>query len=71
MYTHHALACATLLAATLVAGAQRPDPKAREGSLKVGDPAPDFSIQDTEGKNTLALSARRGRPVVLCFGSCT
>jgi cytochrome oxidase Cu insertion factor (SCO1/SenC/PrrC family) len=53
------------------AGAQRPGNRRQVGSLKVGDPAPDFTIQDTDGKQTLTLSARKGRPVVLVFGSCT
>lgn len=44
----------------------------REGSLKVGDAAPDFTLSDREGKKTVRLSAFQGkRPVVLIFGSYT
>jgi cytochrome oxidase Cu insertion factor (SCO1/SenC/PrrC family) len=43
----------------------------REGSLKVGDLAPDFAVQDVSGQQTVRLSELRGRPVVLIFGSCT
>jgi cytochrome oxidase Cu insertion factor (SCO1/SenC/PrrC family) len=47
---------------------QRPN---REGSLKPGDPAPDFILKDVEGKSTVKLSDLRGKPAVLVFGSCT
>lgn len=56
-----------LLAATLAAGAPRP----REGDLNVGSAAPDFTVQDADGKKTVKLSALNGKPVVLIFGSCT
>jgi len=46
-------------------------PQRREGALKVGDVAPDFSIKDVEGKSTTKLSELKGKPVVLIFGSCT
>ncbi|NQT54514.1 redoxin domain-containing protein [bacterium] len=52
------------------AGARRNRPC--EGSLKVGDPAPDFTLKQLDGKGTVALSSLRGkRPVVLVFGSYT
>jgi len=41
------------------------------GELKVGDAAPDFTIKDVEGKQSVSLSALQGKPVVLLFGSCT
>lgn len=47
---------------------KRPQPK---DDLKVGDPAPDFTLQDVEGKQTVKLSGLKGKPVVLIFGSCT
>ena len=47
------------------------DLRSREGKLKVGDRAPDFTIQDVDGKTTVKLSALKGKPVVLFFGSCT
>jgi hypothetical protein len=50
----------------LPASAQR-----REGDLKVGDIAPDFTIQDTAGKTSVKLSDLKGKPVLLIFGSCT
>ena len=44
------------------------DPK----SPKVGDLAPDFSLQDPEGVEQVRLSDFRGkRPVALVFGSYT
>jgi len=45
---------------------------ARSGHLKVGDPAPDFSLQTLDKKSRVQLSSFRGeRPVVLVFGSYT
>lgn len=39
---------------------------------KVGDPAPDFSLQTLDGARTVQLSQHKGdRPVVLVFGSFT
>jgi cytochrome oxidase Cu insertion factor (SCO1/SenC/PrrC family) len=37
----------------------------------VGSAAPDFTVKDIEGKNTVTLSALKGKPVLLIFGSCT
>ena len=40
--------------------------------LKVGDPAPDFTLPAVDGKETVTLSAFKGkRPVVLIFASYT
>jgi len=45
---------------------------ARSGHLKVGDLAPDFSLQTLDKKSRVQLSSFRGaRPVVLVFGSYT
>ena len=45
---------------------------ARKGHLNTGDPAPDFSLQTSDRKDRVQLSAFRGeRPVVLVFGSHT
>jgi len=45
---------------------------AREGKLKIGDEAPDFSLDRYDGGSSVRLSASRGqRPVVLVFGSYT
>ena len=39
---------------------------------KVGDLAPDFTISDVRGENTVTLSGfRNKRPVALVFGSFT
>lgn len=39
---------------------------------KAGDVAPDFELQDLDGKNSVRLSDFRGkRPVALIFGSYT
>jgi hypothetical protein len=45
---------------------------ARAGSLKRGDPAPDFRLPTLDHKAAVQLSSFRGsRPVVLVFGSYT
>ncbi len=44
----------------------------REGTLKAGDPAPDFTLATLDGKQQVTLSGFRGkRPVALIFGSYT
>ena len=49
-----------------------PSDRPREGSLKVGDPAPDFELTRLDGKGTVKLSSFKGkRPVALVFGSYT
>lgn len=46
--------------------------RARAGSLKPGDMAPDFRLPTLDRKETVQLSSYRGsRPVVLVFGSYT
>jgi len=57
-----AIAGLALLAAGLSAQQVAP-PKTH---LKVGDPAPDFSLRTTAG-NTFKLSEQRGKTVVLAF----
>ena len=42
-----------------------------EPSVKVGDLAPDFELVDARGGGNHRLSALRGRPVLLVFGSYT
>lgn len=45
---------------------------ARQGQLKVGDPAPDFSLMSYDKSSRMRLADLRGhRPVVLIFGSYT
>jgi peroxiredoxin len=45
---------------------------AREGKLRVGDEAPDFSLETYDKKSIVQLSSFRGKkPVVLVFGSYT
>jgi hypothetical protein len=45
---------------------------ARGGDLEIGDPAPDFTLDTTDGTARVRLSSFRGRrPVVLVFGSYT
>jgi hypothetical protein len=39
--------------------------------VQVGDIAPDFTLVRVDGAGELTLSALRGRPVVLVFGSFT
>jgi hypothetical protein len=53
-----------------------PGPKmwawAREGSLREGDSAPDFTLPTLDNAQRVTLSSHRGaRPVVLVFGSYT
>jgi hypothetical protein len=44
----------------------------RRGHLKVGDPAPDFSLKTADSSQVVRLSSFRGqKPVVLIFGSHT
>ncbi len=44
----------------------------QEGSLKVGDRAPDVSLVSLDGKTALRVSDRIGvKPLVLVFGSYT
>lgn len=46
--------------------------RARAGSVKPGDMAPDFGLPTLDRKETVQLSSYRGsRPVVLVFGSYT
>ena len=46
--------------------------RARAGVLKVGDQAPDVSLETQDRKTRVQLSAFRGKiPVVLIFGSYT
>jgi hypothetical protein len=43
-----------------------------EGSLRVGDPAPDVALLELDGATPVRLSERLGgRPTVLIFGSFT
>ena len=45
---------------------------ARAGSIRVGDPAPDFTLPLLDHSGSLNLSSFRGqKPVVLIFGSYT
>jgi cytochrome oxidase Cu insertion factor (SCO1/SenC/PrrC family) len=60
-----AVAIATVMHAAALAQSPRP------GELRVGDAAPDFTVKDVEGKESVKLSNLKGKPVVLLFGSCT
>jgi hypothetical protein len=45
---------------------------ARNGSLRLGDPAPDFTLPTYDHQSRITLSSFRGqKPVVLVFGSYT
>jgi hypothetical protein len=63
------IAVGAMLMAVAAAAAQESRP--RQGDLKVGDAAPDFTIKDVQGKEEVRLSKLRDRPLVLIFGSCT
>jgi cytochrome oxidase Cu insertion factor (SCO1/SenC/PrrC family) len=69
MRTPSAIFSAALLLAVLTIGASAQ--QRREGALKVGDAATDFTVKDMEGKKSVKLSDLKGKPVVLIFGSCT
>ena len=46
--------------------------RARAGSIALGDPAPDFSLEKVDKSGTLRLSElNQGQPVVMIFGSYT
>ena len=46
--------------------------KLNAGTPRVGDLAPDFTLSDLSGKESVTLSAFRGKkPVALVFGSFT
>jgi cytochrome oxidase Cu insertion factor (SCO1/SenC/PrrC family) len=64
-----AIFSAALLLAVLTNGASAQ--QRRDGALKVGDAATDFTVKDMEGKQSVKLSDLKGKPVVLIFGSCT
>lgn len=42
-----------------------------EAAVTEGDPAPDFTLKSQDGNSEVTLSALRGKPVVLIFGSYT
>jgi thiol-disulfide isomerase/thioredoxin len=65
--------CSALVSTAEAQSPQRPSarPQIRQGNLKAGDAAADFTLADTAGKQSLKLSGLRGKPVVLVFGSCT
>ena len=45
--------------------------QARAGSVQPGDMAPDFRLPTQDHQSEVELSALRGKPVVLVFGSYT
>jgi peroxiredoxin len=58
--------CVASLALTIPAHAGAQQPAAVQPELKAGDPAPDFTLQASDGK-TYSLSQLRGRAVVLAW----
>jgi len=45
--------------------------RARAGTLRVGDTAPEFDLATFDKKSRVSLASLRGRPAVLVFGSYT
>jgi len=45
--------------------------QARAGTVRTGDAAPDFRLPTLDHQSEVELSALRGKPVVLVFGSYT
>jgi hypothetical protein len=68
-FTRRTAIGAALLAGILPKSARAQQP--REGTLKVGDPAPPFALQGLKPDTEIKLEALKGKPVVLVFGSCT
>jgi hypothetical protein len=51
---------------------EAPPPEDRQGTLKPGDPAPDFNLNVMHSNQTVRLAGFKGkRPVALIFGSYT
>lgn len=68
------LLCSAVLAEQKDGESRRPGRESarREGTLKAGDAAPDFTLATLDGKQKVKLSGFRGkRPVALIFGSYT
>ncbi|HEY1376812.1 MAG TPA: hypothetical protein VGF55_08455 [Gemmataceae bacterium] len=53
------------------AGLAADPPRQREGTLKVGDPAPALAADLLGQSKSIKLADLRGKPTVLIFGSCT
>jgi hypothetical protein len=65
------IACITL-ATMLSQGHSQGRQAPRQGTLRVGDPAPDFALQTLDETAEVTLSSYRGEcPVALIFGSYT
>jgi cytochrome oxidase Cu insertion factor (SCO1/SenC/PrrC family) len=64
-------AAALTLALAATALADPPKDRRRDGSLKVGDPAPALAADELATGRAVKLADLRGKPVVLIFGSCT
>ena len=45
--------------------------RARAGTLRVGDTAPEFDLATFDKKSRVRLASLRGKPTVLVFGSYT
>lgn len=65
------LAAVVMLTCAMTRGVIAQSPRPRQGDLKAGDAAPDFTLKDVQGKREVKLSDLKGKPVVLIFGSCT
>jgi hypothetical protein len=57
-----------LLLALLVQAGKRPDQGA---GAEPGKPAPELKLKSQDGKTDFELSAQKGKPVLLIFGSWT
>lgn len=55
-----------LVCCTMVFGAGRRDKSSSEGVVKIGAPAPDFTLRDLEGKS-ISLQSLHGKVVILTF----
>jgi cytochrome oxidase Cu insertion factor (SCO1/SenC/PrrC family) len=68
------IACASLLLAACVTCTERArspvaagEPKARSSPVQVGEVAPDFTLEDQNGRKVTLSAARGQAPVVLVF----
>ena len=67
MLKRFTIACCAVLVIGFVEGAQAQDANERLLPLEVGDAAPDFSLEGSDGK-TYTLSQFKGKkPVILAF----
>ena len=67
-----AAGAAVAVGLTAFGQARKDGDRPREGTLKVGEAAPNFKLKSLDGKSEVELASFKGKkPVVLVFGSYT